>query len=261
MPNAYQTSIFDNTAQSMLNKSIQLIRNFEDAAIARNPLGYVVGYSGGKDSDVLVYLFRRAGVRFCLVHNHTTLDAPETVYYIRRKFAEFETLGIPCKIFKPQRSYWQICKSKLMLPTRRIRFCCGDLKEAEQPELRYAMRAFGVRKAESPRRKELRDSIETRNAADYSDVQKFHFDNTEDVRQTGACYTNHYFFVNPLAYWDDAYLWACIDGEKIEVNLRYKCSGCNRIGCIIGCPMCGPEQRKLELEEFPKYKAIFLRLA
>ena len=103
-----QISIFDNTPQSMLNESIELIKSFEDVAIRRNPLGYVVGYSGGKDSDVLVHLFRRAGVRFCVVHNHTTLDMPETVYYIRRKFKEWEGQGIDCRIYYPTINFWSL---------------------------------------------------------------------------------------------------------------------------------------------------------
>ena len=77
-----QLSIFDGTPQSTLNQSIKLIQTFEDSAIKRNPLGYVVGYSGGKDSDVLLDLFKKSCVRFFVYHNHTTLDTPETVYYI-----------------------------------------------------------------------------------------------------------------------------------------------------------------------------------
>ena len=84
----YQQSIFDGTEQSMYNQSIELIKTFEEVALQRNPVGYAVGYSGGKDSDVLVDLFRKSGVKFMVMHNHTTLDAPETVYYVRRKFAE-----------------------------------------------------------------------------------------------------------------------------------------------------------------------------
>jgi len=76
----YQQSIFDGTEQSIYNQSIELIKTFEEVALQRNPVGYVVGYSGGKDSDVLVDLFRKSGVKFMVMHNHTTLDAPETVY-------------------------------------------------------------------------------------------------------------------------------------------------------------------------------------
>lgn len=70
----YQQSIFDGTEQSMYNQSIELIKTFEEVALQRNPVGYVVGYSGGKDSDVLVDLFRKSGVKFMVRHNHTTLD-------------------------------------------------------------------------------------------------------------------------------------------------------------------------------------------
>lgn len=253
-----QLSIFDGTEQSLLSKSIKLIQEFEKPALSRNPLGYVVGYSGGKDSDVLVHLFRRAGVKFCVVHNHTTLDMPETVYYIRRKFYEWELQGIPCKIYYPDTNFWSLCLKKKMLPQRQARFCCEVLKEAEIPELKQSIRSFGVRKAESKKRLLLRDSIETRNKADYSDQQRFHFDNTEQVKEIGACYRNNYFIVNPIAYWSDDYLWDYIDGEKLQINPLYGC-GFSRIGCI-GCPMAGTEGRLKEFKRYPKFKARFIKL-
>lgn len=255
-----QISIFDNTPQSLLNKSIELIKSFEDVAIKRNPLGFVVGYSGGKDSDVLVHLFRRAGVRFCVVHNHTTLDMPETVYYIRRKFKEWELQGIPCKIYYPTINFWSLCLQKKMLPLRQTRFCCAELKERNDiSELQFALRSFGVRKAESVKRSLHRDSIETRSREDYKDIQRFHFDNIEDVKQTGACYTNNYFYVNPIAYWSTAYLWDYIDGERLETNPLYK-EGFNRVGCI-ACPMAGVCDRKRELARYPKYEGRFIKLS
>lgn len=255
-----QLSIFDGTEQSLLNKSIQLIKSFEDVAIKRNPLGYVVGYSGGKDSDVLVHLFRMAGVKFCVIHNHTTLDMPETVYYIRRKFKEWELQGIDCRIYYPRTSFWALCLKKKMLPLRQTRFCCAELKEHNDiPELNFAVRSFGVRRAESTKRKKNRDSIETRNCEDYSDIQNFHFDNTEEVKQVGACYTNHYFIVNPLAYWNTDYLWDFIESEKLELNPLYL-KGFNRIGCIC-CPMASSCVRKKELEAYPKLRDRFIKLA
>ncbi|MCX4376017.1 MAG: phosphoadenosine phosphosulfate reductase family protein [Lachnospiraceae bacterium] len=253
-----QISIFDGTEQSLLNKNIKLIQEFERSALMRNPLGYVVGYSGGKDSDVLVSLFIRAGVKFCIVHNHTTLDMPETVYYIKRKFAKWEQQGIPCKIYYPNTNFWSLCLQKKMLPQRQFRFCCAMLKEAQIPELKQSVRSFGVRKAESKKRLLLRDSIETRNREDYSDQQRFHFDDTEQVKEIGACYTNNYFIVNPLAYWSDDYLWDYIESEKIEINPLYHC-GFSRIGCI-GCPMAGVEGRIKEFERYPKFKNRFIKL-
>lgn len=255
---AFQTSIFDGTPQSTLNQSIKLIQTFEESAIRRNPLGYVVGYSGGKDSDVLLDLFMRSGVRFYVIHNHTTIDAPETVYYIRRKFYELELQGIPCKIYYSRMNFWSLCLKKGMLPSRIARFCCAELKERDIPELRFATHAFGVRKAESTKRASNRDSIEMRDTVGYTDLQKFHFDNTEEVMQTGACYTKNYFIVNPLAYWTDEYLWGYIRSEHIEINPLYS-RGFHRVGCV-GCPLAG-KARVMGFEYYPKFRARFIKLA
>ena len=45
--------------------------------------GYFLAYSGGKDSDCIKILTQLAGVKFEAVHNLTTVDAPETVRYIK----------------------------------------------------------------------------------------------------------------------------------------------------------------------------------
>ena len=44
---------------------------------------YYLCYSGGKDSDCIRILASLAGVNHDIVNNHTTVDAPETVRYIR----------------------------------------------------------------------------------------------------------------------------------------------------------------------------------
>ena len=44
---------------------------------------YYLCYSGGKDSDVILALAKLAGVNFEAVHNLTTVDAPETVNYVK----------------------------------------------------------------------------------------------------------------------------------------------------------------------------------
>ena len=45
--------------------------------------GYFLAYSGGKDSDCIKILAQLAGVKFEAVHSLTTVDAPETVRYVR----------------------------------------------------------------------------------------------------------------------------------------------------------------------------------
>lgn len=139
-----------------------------------------------------------------------------------------------------------------------MRFCCSKLKECDIPELKFATHSFGVRKAESVKRSNLRDSIEMRDTIGYSDQQRFHFDNAEEVKQTGACYTKNYFIVNPLAYWSNDYLWDYIHSEHLEINPLYN-QGFNRVGCV-GCPMAG-QHRIAEFERYPKYKERFIKLS
>lgn len=59
--------------------------------IYQQPL--IVTTSGGKDSSVCVELARRAGIPFEVMHNHTTADAPETVYFVRSEFKRLEAGG------------------------------------------------------------------------------------------------------------------------------------------------------------------------
>ena len=111
-----QITLFDGTSLSKEAMAIKLIQEFEDVSLARNPLGYVVGYSGGKDSEVLVDLFIKSGVKFVVIHNHTGLDAPETVYFIRKKFKQWREQGIDCRIYYPKKTFWKLCREKKCFP-------------------------------------------------------------------------------------------------------------------------------------------------
>lgn len=115
----------------------------------------IVTTSGGKDSDVCLELAQRAGIRFEVQHNHTTADAPETVYHVRDTFRRLEEKGIKCTINKPvykwkSVSMWTLIPQKLMPPTRLARYCCEVLKEGGG---RGRMITTGVRWAESVKRK------------------------------------------------------------------------------------------------------------
>ena len=168
-------------------------------------------------------------------------------------------MGIDCRIYYPEKSFWQLCLEKKILPTRLIRFCCSNLKERNDiPELKFATHSFGVRKTESVKRKNLRDSIETRNSESYETTQRFHFDKAEEVKQTSACYTNQYFIVNPLAYWNEQEIWDYIKENKIEYNPLYD-EGFKRVGCI-GCPMAG-RHRAEEFKRWPKYEQMYKNIA
>ena len=46
----------------------------------------IITTSGGKDSDICLELARRSGIHYEVMHNHTTADAPQTVYHVREQF-------------------------------------------------------------------------------------------------------------------------------------------------------------------------------
>ena len=59
-------------------KAIEALKMFEP-----EDEPYYLAYSGGKDSDCIRILAQLAGVKHEIVHNLTTVDAPETVQYIK----------------------------------------------------------------------------------------------------------------------------------------------------------------------------------
>lgn len=114
--------------------AIERIRTASQMSLQHYGLPLVVTDSGGKDSAVCRELVRRSGVPFELMHNLTTADAPQTIYYVREQFQKAEQAGITCSINKPyykgQRiTMWSLIPMKMIPPTRTIRYCCEVLKE------------------------------------------------------------------------------------------------------------------------------------
>ena len=117
-------------------KAIERLKAFEPQD------GYYLAYSGGKDSDCIKILAQLAGVKFEAVHNLTTVDAPETVEYIKAQS--------DVRIDYPHTSMWELIVKKKFPPTRLIRYCCQELKEKGG---QGKVTITGVRWAESSQRK------------------------------------------------------------------------------------------------------------
>lgn len=114
----------------------------------RNGDSYYLCYSGGKDSDAIRILAALAGVPHEIHHNLTTVDAPETMQYIK---------SVPGVIIDKARyadgthkTMWNLIPRKGMPPTRLVRYCCAELKEVGG---RGRMRVTGVRFDESAQRR------------------------------------------------------------------------------------------------------------
>lgn len=232
----------------------------------------VVTYSGGKDSDVLVEIALASGEPFEVYNNHTTADAPQTVYHIRKKFKQLEEKGIKCVIKYPmyngkRLSMWSLIPIKLMPPTRRARHCCSFLKEESCAD---RVIATGVRWDESTKTR-TRNHLETI-APGYNEIDKeydqlslyeetsrimFQYDNDARRKSIEHCRSNNKITVNPIISLSDKDIWDILDWRKVETNALYQ-MGYDRVGCI-GCPMDGKCKREKQFRDFPKYKEAYIR--
>lgn len=231
----------------------------------------VICYSGGKDSDVLldIAVNHLNKSDFVVLNSHTTLDAPDTVYYIRRKFEALRAEGIEAIVkypmYKGQRdSFWKLCQRKKMLPTRITRFCCAKLKEVSTP---HQIACVGVRAAESKNREGrgefgLRADRNTAKTAQHVKAM-IAFDQAEDNESSFECKIikgakKHKSMVcNPIYQWTETDVWDYIKVKGLEVNPLYA-RGYKRVGCV-GCPMAARARYK-EFADFPKYKLNMIRL-
>ena len=241
-------------------QAIKVLRTFEPEE------GYVLAYSGGKDSDCIKILAQLAGVKFEAVHNLTTADAPETMQYIKSQ----PDVRIDWARDKNGNhiTMWNLIETN-GLPTRIQRFCCNKLKEsANQGRLLVT----GVRKAESVNRKRDGGLVEIMGkpktterlaqeiGAEYSKPREdgliLNDDNDESRRMVEQCYRTRKTLVNPILDWTDEDVWEFLHHYGCEGNPLYKC-GHNRVGCI-GCPMAGRKKRIEQLERYPKYAQMYL---
>lgn len=244
-------------------RAIERIRTASRMSLHHYDKPLVCTYSGGKDSDVMLELFRRSGIPFEAHHSLTTADAPVTIYHIRETFRKLELDGIKCSIDKhiqPDGSrvtMWNLIPKKLMPPSRRMRYCCSELKETG---CAGRMIATGVRWAESKKREE-RDTFEgiASNAGKeirVSDEKMLLTDHDDTRKLFERCQMKAKTVVNPIIDWKDSDVWGFIHSEHIHVNPLYG-RGYLRVGCI-GCPMAGKIRWK-EFRDFPRIKRAYIR--
>lgn len=115
-------------------------------------------------------------------------------------------------------------------PTRTCRWCCEEYKESVAP--RGSVMIFGVRAAESPRRK-----------ATWKPVTFY--------RRTRA------WVMSPIVEWSDADVWEFIHTWNLPYCSLYD-EGFKRLGCI-GCPMAGAAGKRKEFDRWPRYEELWHR--
>ncbi len=204
----------NNLFGNITDTAIERLRTFEPNALAKHPDGYYVAYSGGKDSDVILDLVRRSGVKYTAHHSLTTCDPPELVQRVKSI--------LEVTIHRPKESIWAMIRRKGFLPTGNIRYCCGNLKEQSGNN---RLVVTGIRQAESIRRRKRR-MIET-------------------------CYrrkTKQY--LNVIIDWKVDEVWCYIKNQNINYCKLYD-EGFKRLGCAL-CPMASKKQTQIEAARFPR---------
>lgn len=228
---------------------------------------YYLCYSGGKDSDVIRILAQLAGVKHELHHNLTSVDAPETVRYV--KSIPDMHVDIPHDKDGNRVSMWSLIVKRGIPPTRLIRYCCSELKE-KGGEGR--LKITGVRAAESVARKKNAGVVKIIGkpkttqktaeefGADYGIADKgglvMNMDNSPNRRLVEHCYRTTSTMINPIIDWTDDDVWTFLHHYGCASNPLYQC-GKSRIGCI-GCPMQSNKKRLQEFEKYPKYKQLYI---
>lgn len=229
---------------------------------------YYLCYSGGKDSDVIRILANLAGVKHEIHHNLTSVDAPETIHYIKQ--IPDVIIDIPHDKNGNRISMWSLILKNKIPPTMLMRYCCAELKEKGG---KGRMKITGVRTAESVKRaknsglvkiigkpKTVQKTAENLGAEyriNKSGGLIMNMDNDENRRLVEHCYRTTNTMINPIIDWTDSEVWEFLNYYGCKANPLYQC-GKNRVGCI-GCPMQSGKSRLAEFERYPKYKNIYIR--
>jgi phosphoadenosine phosphosulfate reductase len=215
--------------------------------------GYTVMVSGGKDSSIITDLAIRAGVPIKFEVSWTGIEYPATVYFLRSEKKRIEAMGYSFDFIIPrdrdgkQITMWKLIE-KYGFPSRQMRFCCERLKE-EAGQNAYCI--LGIRWAESARRKTGRFIHEMAGRKMMTNN-----DNEAARRMTENCMKKNKYMLNPIIEWSDDEVWEYIKEHNLPYNPLYD-SGHKRVGCI-GCPM---RANRKELEENPRYAALYKKAA
>lgn len=237
----------------------------------------VIADSGGKDSAVL----RQCAIDcllpndFEVINNHTTADAPQTVYYIRDTFKKLNEQGIKATILMPNTTMWELIVKKGMPPTRLARYCCKELKETAIPN---RVLAVGVRADESAGRtgrevfavrgKTKKDGVyfDLQHTQEvFKDAEKITAElsqkdtelNAYDCTLVANAKKNNDIIVNPIYEWTDTEIWDFIHEKNIKVCDLYN-MGYERVGCLF-CPNATYKWKKKMEQDFPKYKENYIK--
>lgn len=206
-----------------------------------------VGFSGGKDSQVVYDLCLRSGITFTAYFNHS-FESNITIKFIRENyhnviFRRDHKFGFIHNIWKNHGG---------LLPTVKIAYCCQDYKH--NPKYADKCSVVGVRREESRSRKG-RTAFEAKNKTTLKKNKEL-VDNyfEENCQSIG---TKSIIQLKPIVDWSDEDVWNYIRKYNLPINPEYK-NGRKRVGCMV-CPKANFNSNGQVLLEYPKLIDAFIR--
>ncbi len=184
-----QQHLFGN---EIIKVVIERLKTFEP------PEGYLLAFSGGKDSVCVKGLADEAGIKYKAEYRLVPVDPPELIKFIRRAYPEVN-------ILRPRGNMIEAIAAA-GYPTRQHRWCCEYFKHPTKWE---GITITGIRWVES--------------------VNRSHRKMYEPHRQGKGIY------LNPIIDWLDSDVWSYIRSRGLPYCELYD-QGWKRLGCV-GCPM------------------------
>lgn len=226
-------------------QAIERIQKFEKIAKA---MGFevILGFSGGKDSQVCYDLCKRSGITFKACFNHC-FESQTTLRFIKENYQEVEwRRSVNIGFIENIR-----VNHKGLLPTVTMAYCCADYKH--NPKNVEPCSIVGVRRAESIKRKD-RTAFEVKNKT-LLKKNKHLIDSyfEERCQSTG---TASIIQLKPIIDWSDNEVWDYIKRYKLPVNPEYETR--NRVGCIV-CPKASFTSNYTSLLKYPKLIDAFIQ--